>query len=291
MLPVKKTLIILAVLCLVSSCSVKSDFANSTEGQFFKISYPDSFVASFDGSDLKLDGQFKIVISSYRFTNFSQNDIDSNIENLKSKLGGTPKVDVFSMPDFECRKLTLEDSDKKNRMTYAFWTDNWLGVLTPAVSLDSSQESLVDSIVLSIEKIETSQSVKTDGKYQSELFEINIPEGWSGQVVNHFKLSMTKDMIADGAGSFDVSVTLDEATKDAAVWAKAFAEEMGWTLKTGSIKINGVKFLTFKNIDGNITTRVYCAVDKGKLAVMVYSVSSPVIEKQALEIAKGFKIK
>ena len=291
MVPVKKTLIILAVLCLVSSCSVKSDFQNSTEGQFFKISFPDSFVASFDGSDLKLDGQFKITISSYRFTDFSQSDIDSNIETIKSKLGETPKNDVFPIPGFECRKLTLEDSDKKIKMTYVFWTDNWLGVLTPDISLDSSQENLVDSIVLSIEKVETSQSVKNNGFYQSELFEINIPKGWSGKVVNHFKLSMIKDMIADGAGSFDVSVTLDETTKDVTVWAKAFAKEMGWTLKTGSIKINGVKFLTFKNIDGNITTRVYCAVDKGKLAVMVYSVSSPVIEKQALEIAKGFRFK
>ena len=285
----KKTILLLLVLAF-ASCSAKADFANSTEGQFFKISYPDSFVVSYDGVDLKLDGQFKVSISSYRFTNFSQNDIDSNIENIKAKLGGTPKVDSFSIPDFECRKLSIEDDDK-SRVAYVFWTDNWLGVISPSESLDNSQETLLDSIVSGIQKTDVSKSVKTDGKYQSEMFEINIPKGWSGKVVNHFKLSMTKDMIADGAGSFDVSVTKDNTSKDSISWARAFAKEVGWTLIIGSIKINGAKFVTFKNISSNITTRVYCCVDKGKLAVMIYSVSSPEIEKQAMEIAKGFRFK
>ncbi|NTU61756.1 MAG: hypothetical protein HGA95_05500, partial [Caldiserica bacterium] len=196
----------------------------------------------------------------------------------------------FAIPGFECRKLTLKDGSK-SRMAYVFWIDNWLGIISPSESLDSNQESLVDSIVTSIEKTKDTQSVKTDGLYKSELFEISIPKGWSGQVVNHFGLTMTRDMIADGAGSFDVNVTKDDTTKDALTLARTFAREMGWTLKTGFIKINGTKFLTFKSISGNITTRVYCAVNNGRLAVMVYSVSSPIIEKQAMEIAKGFKFK
>ena len=240
----KKIMALLLVLGF-ASCSGKVDFSNSTQGQFFKVSYPDSFVASYDGTDLKLEGQFKIAISSYRFTDFSQKNIDSNIENLKNKLGGAPNIDVFSIPGFECRKLTLKDGSKL-RMAYVFWTDNWLGVVSPSESLNSSQENLVDSIVASIEKFESSVAVKTNGIYQSDLFEIIIPGGWSGKVINHFKLSMTKDMIADGAGSFDVSVTKDNTTKDALTWAKAFAKEMGWTLNVGSIKINGTKFWTFK---------------------------------------------
>lgn len=285
----KKIMALLLVLGFVS-CSAKNDFANSTEGQFFKISYPDSFIASYDGVDLKLDGQFKVSISSYRFTNFSQKDIDVNIENVKAKLGGAPKVDSFPITDFDCRKLSIEDGDM-SRVAYVFWTDNWLGVISPSEPLDNSQEALLDSIVSGIKKTDVSKSVKTDGIYQSEMFEINIPKGWSGKVVNHFKLSMTRDMIADGAGSFDVSVTKDNTSRDSISWAQAFAREVGWTLNIGSIKINGKKFVTFKNISSNITTRVYCCVDKGKLAVMIYSVSSPDIEKQAMEIAKGFRFK
>lgn len=289
MFDVKKTLLILLATVFIAGCASQDSFSNSTEGDFFKVSYPEVFVASYNGSELKLSGSYDVIFRSYRFNDLTEDEVQKSVDSLSQTVGAKPSIEDFPLKDFQCKKLRFTQ-EQNIRIAYVFWAGKWVGTVRLSKSVNQVQESLVDKVIGSLEKIDNTTSLKND-LYQSDLYEISIPDGWSAKVVNHFNLSMTKDMIADGAGSFDVSVTFDPNVKDAATWASNFAKEAGWTLKTGMIKINGVKFTTFKNSNANITTRVYCAYDKGRLAVMVYSVTSPAIEAQAMQIAKGFKFR
>lgn len=275
---------------LAISCAVEDVFKNSTKGEFFNVSYPDIFIASYNGIELKLTGPYEIVFKSYLFDDdLGEKEIQSSIDSLSKVIGGKPSVKPFPLKNIECRKISYSVGAEK-KIAYVFWTGKWVGTARLSKAINEVQESLVDRIMDSLAKGEGIYSLQNN-VYQSAFYEIQIPDGWSGKVVNHFSLSMTKNLIADGAGLFDVSVIRDTKTKDSLSWAQSYAKIAGWTLKAGNIKINGVKFTTFKNTKGSITTRIYCCCQNGMIAVMAYSVTSPAIEKQAMDIAKGFRFR
>lgn len=293
MLPVKKTLIILSLLCLASGCSGKTDLVNTAKGIFFKFSYPNFFVVSYEGLALKLESnQFTISIHTNRYHNFSYNDINANIDEQKNKIGGTTKVEFMPVPDFfECRKIISKDGDK-SKLAYVFWFQNWVGVVNISISLDHEQESVVDSIIATLNSnVEDVLYTKANGNYNSLYFDIVIADGWTGKMVDIYKLIINKDNSAQGLCTLDIYVAKEEMTKDAIFLAKKFASEMGWSADFGSVNINGLEFVTLRDVSNSIVTKAFFATKKDRLAVMVYSASSSSIEQQVMEIVKGFKIK
>ena len=110
-------------------------------------------------------------------------------------------------------------------------------------------------------------------------------------MVDIYKLIINKDNPVQGLGTLDIYVAKEEMTKDAMFLAKKFASEMGWSADFGSVNINGIEFVTLRDVSDNIFTKAFFATKKDRLAVMVYSASSSSIEQQVMEIVKGFKIK
>lgn len=294
MFPVKKTLIILSLLCLASGCSGKADLVNTAKGIFFKFSYPNSFVVSYEGLTLKLESnQFTISIHTNRYHNFSYNDINANIDEQKNKLGGTTKVEFMPVPDFfECRKIISKDDDK-SKLAYVFWFQNWVGVVNVSIPLDHEQESVVDSIIATLNSnVEDDVYTKANGNYNSLYFDIIIADGWTGKMVDIYKLIINKDNPTQGLVTLDIYVAKEEMINDAMFLAKKFASEMGWSSDFGSVKINGIEFVTIKYVSDNIFTKAFFAVKKDRVAVLIYTTNSPLIdEQQAMEIVKGFKLK
>jgi hypothetical protein len=150
---------------------------------------------------------------------------------------------------------------------------------------------VLDAVANSVTLIENQQQLKTSGKVDLDTFSITIPDSWAGSIVNHFELEMTYGSIINGVGKFSVYVAQEMKYKKAEDWAADLSKELGWKPLYGYITIDKTKFLTFKNIDGQMTSRIYCVIKNGNLAMMSYTVSTPEIEKEAMEIAKGFKFK
>jgi hypothetical protein len=280
----------MVIVLVLAGCSQGISLPNEACGLFFKLHYPDRFVLSSDGNRLKLVGSFTIDIDSYRYSGSPDKTVDTTVASLSKSLGREPVSSDFIITGMTARKLSVASGDGQ-KVAYVFWKDGWIGVVGSTDSLDEKKASLLESIAGSLTLIDMEPQLKTSGKIDLNLFSITIPENWAGSVVNHFELEMTYGSIINGVGKFSVYVAKEMKYKKTEDWAADFSRELGWKPKYGYVSINKVKFLTFKNIDGQMTTRIYSTIRNGNLAVMSYTVSTPEVEKEALDIAKGFRFK
>jgi hypothetical protein len=291
-LVVKKILSLLTVLVLVTltGCFGQPGFPNSTQMLFYEISYPDGFLLSAKGDSLRLNGEFKIILDGYRYPETPEKAVESTIASLSGKLGGNPVTEDFSVNGFEGKRLSLSTGNLE-KVAYVFWNEGWLGVVGSESQLDAKQSELLGRIARTVKMVNQESQIKQWGPFENQYFAISIPQGWSGSVQNHFELDITYTSISQGVGKFTVYVINNTAYKTIGDWAADFIKEMKWTPKSGNMKIGGVNFLTFVQSEDGMTTRIYCTIHKGLLAVMSYTVSSPAVEKEAMEIAKGLRFK
>ena len=287
---VKKFCLLTVIVLLFAGCSQGVSLPNEANGLFFKLRYPEGFVMSSGGNGLKLTGTFVINIDSFRYSGSPEKTVEKAVSNLSNTLGGNPVSTDFNVAGMTGRKLSVA-SDKNQKEAYIFWKEGWIGIIGSVDALDKPKVDVLDAVANSVTLIENQQQLKTSGKVDLDTFSITIPDSWAGSIVNHFELEMTYGSIINGVGKFSVYVAQEMKYKKAEDWAAALSKELGWKPLYGYITIDKTKFLTFKNIDGQMTSRIYCVIKNGNLAMMSYTVSTSEIEKEAMEIAKGFKFK
>ena len=277
-------------MAILSACTNQQQFAKSIDCGFFTIRYPDAFIASSDGQKIMLNGQFGVTIENRQYQGFSSKEIETITADMKKQLGGDPKMSSLRFAGMEAQRLSL-DTDDGSKIAYVVWSEGWVGTVISNGKLTKEQADTMENMILSIKLDENKTTAKTQGKYDSKLFSINIPTGWTGKVINHTTLELSYDDLSKGVGKLTVYAVEQPGYADSEAWSKDFAKEMGWSAKFARMPIGDAIFTTFKNTDGNLVTRMFCSIRSKKMAVISFTASSPEIEKSALAISKGLVFK
>jgi hypothetical protein len=282
--------LVLAFALLIPGCGQARKFGRELDCGFFSISYPDSFVAATNGTKFSLKGDFQLEIETLRFASFGQSQLDEILKEIKNQLGGEPESYSLRFGGMEAKRLSIEN-DGFSRIAYVVWSGGWVGVVSTKAKLNEAQASLLEEMVLTIAPRESANDLRQPGTYDSPLFSIAIPDGWSGRIQNHTTLELSYQDLSKGVGKFTVYVVSETSYTDSDKWSQDFIRSMGWKAKTAKMPIGNAIFTTFKNSDGNLATRIYCSIRRNKIAVMSYTASTPEIEGEAKGIAKGLVFK
>lgn len=286
---VKRLFTVLFLMAVLCACGNPRQFEKSIDCGFFTIRYPDKFIASSDGQKIMLTGQFGVTVESRQYQGFSEKEIESITKEVKAQLGGEPKMSTLRFSRVDAKRLSYE-TEGGSKIAYIVWSDGWVGTVISNGKLTNDQADTMESMILSI-TLNDDTKAGTQGRYDSKLFSIDIPAGWTGKVINHTTLELSYDDLSKGVGKLTVYAVEQPGYADSEAWSKDFAKEMGWNVKLARMPIGNAIFTTFKNTDGNLVTRVCCAIRSKKMVVISYTASSPEIEKTALAIAKGLVFK